>query len=142
MKRSLLVLFMVLPVCVLSQAANINYIVYGTSVDNIDGIVSAEVVFFIPIADSNNFADTSFRTVLLQNPDVGDSTIVPLVSPLKDSVDIGAIVIKTGIVNFVPGLSKAQKRSAIDDVFNSRKAAFIKTFYAKNDFWGLERIVP
>ena len=141
MKR-LLLLFMVLPVCVSAQAANINYIVYGTRVDNINKQVSADVAFFIPVADSNNFAGTNFRTVLLQNPSFGDSTIVPLVTPLKDSVDVGALVVKTKSVTFGADLSKAQKRTAIDNFYTAEKTDFINTFYARNDFWGLERIVP
>ena len=125
-----------------SQAANINYITYEISVDNIDKTIGVDVAFFIPVADSNNFAGTNFRTALLQNIAFGDTAIVALVSPLKDSVEIGALVIKNLTVTVGADLTKAQTRTVIDDLYNAETANFINTFYARHDFWGLERIVP
>ena len=144
--RKLFLLFGFLTLCCsakcLSQAANVNYIVYGITVDNIDKTIGVDVAFFISVADSNNFAGTNFRTALLQNTTFGDSVIVALVSPLKDSVDIGALVIKTLTVTVGADLTKAQVRTEIDNLYNAETANFLNTFYARNDFWGLERIIP
>ena len=144
--KKLFLLFGFLTLCYFSQAfaqaANINYKVYGTQVDNIDKIISADVAFFISVADSNNFAGINFRTALLENDSFGDSTIVSLVSPLLDSVGIGAIVVKTLSVSVEAGLTNAQIRTVIDNLYSNEKAKFINTFYIKNDFWRFERIVP
>lgn len=127
---------------ILAQAANTNYITYETRLDNIDKTIGVDVAFFVPVADSNNFAGTNFRTALLQNPAFGDTPIVALVSPLKDSVDIGALVVKTLTVTVAADLTKAQIRTEIDNLYNAETTNFINTFYARNDFWGLERIIP
>ncbi len=138
---SLFVLMFAFSDC-LSQVADTNYITYETRVDNINKTIGVDVAFFIPVADSNNFAGTNFRIALLQNPAFGDTPIVALVSPLKDSVDIGAIVVKTLTVTVEAGLTKGQIRTEIDNFYINEKTNFIDTFYARNDFWGLERIVP
>jgi len=127
---------------VLPQAANVNYTTYGTKVDNIDKTISVDVAFFIPVADSNNSAGINFRTALLENPLFGDTTIVALVSPLKDSVDIGAIVVKTLTVTVRADLTDGQIRIEIDNLYNAETAKFINTFYIRNNFWRLERTIP
>lgn len=124
-----------------SQSADTDYIILVAGIDGLNQQNSANVAFYIDLPDSNNFAGTNFRTIATLVR--GDTTQVSfLTSPLLDSLAIGAKleIIKT--VRFDAGLTKVQKRNAIDDVFINNLAAFLATWYAQHDFYGLERIVP
>ena len=124
-----------------SQSADTDYIILKAGVDGLNKQNSAQVAFYIDLADSNNFAGTNFR--LVSQRVRGDTTAVSfLTGALFDSLAIGAKLEIVRTVRFDAGLSKVQKRNAIDDVFTNNLAAFLATWYAQHDFYGLERIVP
>ena len=142
MKKLLfLIMFMCFTSTVQSQSADTDYIVLATGVDGLNKQNSAKVAFYIDLADSNNFAGTNFR--LVSQRVRGDTTAVSfLTGALFDSLAIGAKLEIVRTVRFDAGLSKVQKRNAIDGVFTNNLAAFLATWYAQHDFYGLERMVP
>lgn len=124
-----------------SQSADIDYIILVAGVDGLNQQNSANVAFYIDLPDSSNFAGTNFRTIATLVR--GDTSQVSfLTSPLLDSLAIGAKLEIFRTVRFDAGLTKVQKRNAIDDIFTNNLSAFLETWYAEHDFYGLERIVP
>ena len=142
MKKLLfLIMFSSFASIIQGQSADTDYIVLKTGVDGLNQQNSAQVAFYVDLADSNNFAGTNFR--LVSQRVRGDTTAIEWLSgSLLDSLAVGAKLEIIRTVRFDAGLTKAQKRTAIDNVFNNNLAAFLATWYAQHDFYGLERIVP
>jgi len=144
--RKLFLLFMALfcscsPRISVSQSADVDYIILKTSVDGMNKQNRAEVAFYIDLPDSNNFAGTSFR-VISQRVRSDTTQVSFLTGALFDSLAIGAKLEIIRTVNFDAALTKVQKRTVIDDFFTNNLSAFLVTWYAQHDFYGLERIVP
>jgi hypothetical protein len=126
---------------VFATDADVNYIVLETNVDNINKVINARVAFYIPVADSNNFAGTNYRIVVLQQ-DTIRTQLEWLIGSIIDSLNIGALIEHIETVSLNTTTTKVQKRNQIDARFNVLKTTVIDKFYAQHDFWGLERIVP
>lgn len=121
-------------------AANVDYIILETGVDGVNTSNSATVAFYITIPDSNNFAGVNFRTVVI-NTGRDTTSVSFLTGALLDSLAIGARLEEIRTVRFDAGLTKAQKRTRIDDVFNNNLSDFLAKWYAQHDFYGLERVL-
>ena len=124
-----------------AQDADVSYIVLEVGLDSALKQKNARVAFYISVADSNNFAGTNYRTVVMQSGQ--DTTQFSFViGALADSIAIGALIERVEIVEFDANATRVQKRNVIDVRFNVLSTEVTNKFYAKYDFWGLERIVP
>ncbi len=120
--------------------ADRKYIILVSGVDGLNNVNSVNVAFYIDIPDSNNFAGVNFRTVAQRVR--GDTSQVSwLTGALFDSLAIGAKLEEIRTVRFDAALTKAQKRTHIDNVFNNNLSAFLVKWYAQHDFYGLERVL-
>ncbi len=145
--KNLLLLFVVFIVGCSSRgelfsqtAADVDYIILASGVDGLNNVNSANVAFYINIPDSNNFAGVNFR--LIAQRVRGDTSQVSwLTGALFDSLAIGARLEEIRTVRFDAGLTKAQKRTHIDDVFTNNLPDFLAKWYARHDFYGLERVL-
>lgn len=120
---------------------NVNYIVLESSLDSSNKVKGVRVAFYLPVADSSNFVGVSYRFIALQiKPTV--TQVGFLDGPLSDSLSAGIIFEKIETIEFNADLTKVQKRNIIDARWSALVTQELPVFYARYDFWGLERIVP
>jgi len=140
MKKILLIFFVCYSSCY-GQLATVKYIILETGVDGLNKQNSAQVAFYVNLPDSNNFAGKNFRTIATIVRDT-TSQLSFLTGALLDSIKIGAKLEIIRTVKFDAGLTKGQKRTAIDNVFINNLSAFLEKWFAEHDFYGLERTLP
>lgn len=114
-----------------------------------------DVVYHIPIAATNNFAGVSFRTAVQQLRTIYfDVNGAPLVTPIlprtlvpfldsgtKTKVENGEVWEEKVLVKFDANLSKAAKKTIIDDLFTAESANILTKIQIELDFWGFEGTV-
>ena len=128
------------PEGVIAQDADVSYIILEAGLDGLGSQKSVRVAFYITVKDSNNFAGVNFRTIVI-NTGKDTTRISFLTGALLDSLVIGARLEVIRTVRFDAGLTKLQKRTQIDNVFNNNLSEFLAQWYAQHDFYGLERVL-
>lgn len=124
-----------------SQSADTDYILLKAGVDGQNKSNETQVAFYIDLPDSNNFVGTNFR-IIAQRIRSDTTQINWLTGALLDSLAIGAKLEVIRTVRFDPNLTKGQKQTVIDNTYTNNIDAFLATWYAQHDTYGLAREIP